>query len=140
MTLMTLGLFVFELRTALFEQVSRQTDHRWSQQDRAGGPPAHQYLGPGSDTMTIEGLLMPELTGGPQSLERLRQMADQGKAWILIDGSGRHRGKWCISSVSERASHHTATGLARRIEFSLTLQRYWDDDPRALGDLRMSQS
>lgn len=137
-TLMTLGLFVFELTSAPFETVGRQTDHRWASKDRAGGPPAHQYLGPGSDAITIDGLLMPEMTGGTKALDKLREMASEGKAWILVSGDGRNQGKWFIASITERGSHHTPNGLARRIEFSLNLKRYWDDDPEAMGSLPKS--
>lgn len=138
MSLMTLGLFVFELASTPFDAVARQTDHRWSAKDRAGGPPAHQYLGPGADTLTIDGVLMPELTGGRAQLDKLREMAAEGKAWILVSGDGRNQGKWMITGLSQRDSHHTTNGLARRMEFSLTLKRYWDDAPEAMGDLKRS--
>lgn len=137
-SLMTLGLFVFELSSAPFETVARQTEHRWGSKDRAGGPPAHQYLGPGADTLTIDGVLMPELTGGNKTLDKLREMASEGKAWILVSGDGRSQGKWFIASVTQRDSHHTPNGLARRIEFTLSLKRYWDDQPEAMGNLPKS--
>jgi len=136
--LMTLGLFVFELTSAPFETIARQTDHRWASKDRAGGPPAQQYVGPGADAITVDGLLMPELTGGNATLDKLREMAAEGKAWILVSGDGRNLGKFFIGGVSQRESHHTSNGLARRIEFTLSLKRYWDDDPEALGSLPKS--
>lgn len=137
-TLMTLGLFVFELTSAPFERIDRQTDHRWASKDRVGGPPAHQYVGPGADSITVEGVLMPELTGGIPSLDKLREMASEGKAWILVSGDGRNQGKWIITGVTQRESHHVANGLPRRIDFSLALKRYWDDDPDAMGSLPKS--
>jgi phage protein U len=137
-TLMTLGLFVFELTSAPFETVSRQTDHRWAAKDRAGGPPAHQYLGPGADALTIDGVLMPELTGGVAQLSKLREMAAEGKAWILVSGDGHSQGKWFIASVTQKDSHHVANGQPRKIDFTLSLKRYWDDDPEALGSLPKS--
>lgn len=138
MSLMTLGLFVFELSSAPFQQLDRQTEQRWASKDRAGGPPAQQYVGPGADTLTVDGVLLPELTGGGRALDKLREMAAEGKAWILVSGDGRNRGKWIITSVSERTSHHVSNGLPRRIEFSLSLRRYWDDDPAGMGALRKS--
>ncbi len=38
--------------------------------------------------LTLSGVLMPEITGGRLSLLALEQMAEQGKAWPLIEGSG----------------------------------------------------
>ncbi len=37
--------------------------------------------------LTLSGVLMPEITGGRLSLLALEQMAEQGKAWPLIEGS-----------------------------------------------------
>jgi uncharacterized protein len=136
--LMALGLFVFSLKTAPFETVTRETGQRWSGNARAAGTIAYQYLGPDDDTLTIDGILMPELTGGIEALDKLREMAAEGKAWILISGDGRNLGRWFIENVGERGTYHAANGLPRRIEFSLALTRYWDDDPAALGTLKAS--
>ncbi len=35
--------------------------------------------------LTLSGVLMPEITGGRLSLLALEQMAEQGKAWPLIE-------------------------------------------------------
>ncbi len=133
--LMALGLFVFGLNTAPFDSVKRSTAQRWEVRNRVGGNPAHQWAGRGDDTMTIDGVLMPELTGGPSNLDTLRAMADSGKAWILTAGDGTIRGKWFIDSVEETRTGFLTNGAARKIEFSLTLRRYWDDTADQLGDL-----
>lgn len=138
MPLMTIGLFVFELKTAPFDTTSRQTDQRWSTKDRSVGPPAHQYLGPGTDSLSIDGTLMPELTGGGDQLDKLRDMASEGKAWILVSGDGRNQGKWFIDSIHEKTSHHAENGAARKIDFTLSLKRYWDTDVEAMGNLEDS--
>ncbi len=138
MSLMALGLYVFELPTAPFQQIGRQTAQRWATKDRAAGPPAAQHLGPGADQLTIDGVLMPELTGGSETLDQLRQMADEGKAWILVSGDGEDLGMWFITQVTETGSYHTLNGAPRKIEFQLSLTRYWDEDPEALGDLETS--
>lgn len=137
--LMALGLFVFELKTIPFEGTSRQTEYRWGGKDRAGGPPAHQYLGQGNDTLTIDGVLMPELTGGRKQLDQLRKMAAEGKAWILLSGDGVEQGQYFIERVEEKGSHHLSNGAPRKIEFSVGLKRYWGDDAKStLGNLPAS--
>lgn len=133
--LIALGLFTFSLRTAPFETVKRSTAQRWASNERVGQGAAQQWVGPGADTITIDGVLMPELTGGPRTLDRLRSMADSGKAWILLSGTGVHMGKWFIESVDETGSHHAGPGLARRISFSLKLVRYWGDEADQLGNI-----
>ncbi len=49
---------------------------------------AGTILGPDNDQLTLSGVLMPEVTGGRLSLLALELMAEQGKAWPLIEGSG----------------------------------------------------
>lgn len=137
--LMTLGLFVFERKTAPYSTYDRFTEQRWQTQERAGGALAAQWSGPGEDSLSIDGVLAPEITGGARHLETLRKMAATGKAWILVDGNGAEQGRWYIESVAEKGSHLLDNGMARKIEFTLRLARYWDDDPAALGDLKDSQ-
>lgn len=137
--LMSLGLFVFERKTAPFSSYDRFTQQRWQTQERAGTAPAAQWLGPGDDSLSIDGVLAPELTGGTRHLDTLRRMANSGRAWILVDGTGAEMGKWYIESVTEKGTHLIDNGRARKVEFTVRLARYWDDDPAALGDLRDSQ-
>lgn len=137
--LMSLGMFVFGLDTAPFETLKRSTSERWARGERVGRRAAQQHLGPGEDTITVEGKLMPELTGGPERLDKLREMMAAGKAWILTAGTGEVLGRWIITQVEETRSHMLANGVARKLAFSLTLQAYDDDDPAALGNLMDSK-
>ena len=133
--LMALGLFVFERNTAPFDSLKRATAQRLATHNRAGGDPASQWTGRGDDTQTVEGVLMPEITGGPSNLDTLRAMADTGKAWILTGGDGTIRGRWYIESVEETRTEFFTDGTARKIVFSVALRRCWDRDPSRLGDL-----
>lgn len=136
--LMALGLFTFGLKTAPFDTLRRTTSQRWASNNRVGRGPGHQWVGPGEDSITLEGVLMPELTGGTVNLDKLREMAATGKAWILVSGTGEQMGKWFIESVEESRSHHAGPGLPRRIGFTLQLKRYWGDAPEQLGALMTS--
>lgn len=138
MPLMSLGMFAFELPTAPFETIKRSTAQRWEAKARVGKGAALQHVGPGEDTITIEGTLAPELTGGPEKLDKLREMMASGKAWILTAGTGDVLDKWVIADVQESRSHMLANGKPRKLTFSLTLKRYWDDDPTALGKVMES--
>src|SRR5690554_4533270 len=101
MAMMTLGMFVFELRSLPYQQLQRQSQWRHSSQNRVGQRPAYQFIGPGDDTITLSGTLLPELTGGRMTLDDVRIMADEGKAYPLIEGSGRVYGYWVITNVQE---------------------------------------
>ena len=127
--LAALGVFVFQIKTAPFQQLQRTTAHRWAGAARVGGRAAYQYAGKGDDSIVLSGSLYPEITGGRLSLDALRAMADLGKAWPLIDGEGTIYGLWFIESISETRSQLMKHGEANKIDFSINLKRA--DDSRA---------
>ncbi|WP_299946955.1 phage tail protein [uncultured Microbulbifer sp.] len=73
--------------------------------------------------MTLSGLIAPDLTGDPASLDSLREMAEQGQPWSLVDGNGNVHGAWVIESLQETRSLFFADGTARKIEFRLQLKQ-----------------
>ena len=131
--MMAYGLFVFGLSTAAYQELQRQTDWRHQSQGRIGRRPARQFLGPGEETITLTGTLLPQFTGGQQSLDQLRQMADQGAAWPLIEGAGTYYGLYVIASLNERKSEFFRDGAAQQIEFDLRLERIDEDDSAQLA-------
>lgn len=133
--MMALGLFVFGMHTVAYQELQRQTDWRHPSTSRVGTNPARQFLGRGDDTITLPGVLVSGLTGTQISLDTLRIMADTGKAWTLIEGTGRIYGIYVIESISETRSYFFKDGAARRIEFTLTLQRVDDSDLDVLGGI-----
>lgn len=132
--MMTLGFYVFGLYTVPYQQLQRQTQWRHPSVSRIGKRPARQYTGPGDDTMSISGVLFPELTGGKISLAALRHMGDTGKAWPLIEGTGIYYGLFAIEDIAETDSIFFPDGAARKIEFSMKLVRV-DDEPDAIGQM-----
>lgn len=118
-----LGVFPFQLSTAPYEQLKRDTQQRWASNNRIGKRAAMQHLGPGEDVITLSGSLMPEITGGRLSLDILRIMADEGQSWPFIDGEGFIYGLWVITSVSETRRFMFDDGAPRQIDFTVNLQR-----------------
>lgn len=133
MALMAFGMFVFGLETAAYQDFQRQTEWRHGSTSRIGTNPARQYLGRGDETITLQGVLLPALAGTVLSLDTLRTMADTGKAYPLIEGTGRIYGVWVIESLSETRTIFFADGAARRIEFTLSLKRIDDGRVDLLG-------
>ncbi|HCW46569.1 MAG TPA: oxidoreductase [Erwiniaceae bacterium] len=130
--MMTLGLFVFTLKTVPYQELQYQRSWRFPTNSRVGLRPSAQFLGPDTDTLTLTGTLLPEITGGRLSLFALEQMAELGKAWPLIEGSGRIYGLWVIESITETKTLFFQDGTPRRIEFSIALKRVDDDTGREL--------
>lgn len=121
--MMSLGMFVFGMHTVAYQELQRQTSWRHPSSSRVSASPARQFIGPGDDTITLPGVLVSGLTGSQSSLDDLRDMADTGNAWLLLEGTGRVYGLYVIESISETRSYFFKDGSTRRIEFSLTLQR-----------------
>jgi len=63
-------------------------------------------------------------------------MADQGRAWSLIDGGGTIYGMFVIESVNETHAEFFADGSARSIDFTISLLRVDESLSAMFGDLR----
>ncbi|AWK40035.1 phage tail protein [Photorhabdus laumondii subsp. laumondii] len=131
-----LGLFVFMLKTTPYQSMQHQQSWRHAFNSRIGIRPAWQFLGPGNDTMTLSGSLYPEITGGRLSLTVLQVMADSGKAWSFIDGSGTVYGMFVIESIDQTKTEFMSNGSARKIDFTLTLRRVDSSLGEMFGDLQ----
>lgn len=131
--MLALGMFVFSLSTAAYQELQRQTDWRHPSSNRVGAAPARQFIGRGDDTITLPGVILPELAGSFLSLDALRLMANTGSAWPMVEGSGRIYGLWVIESLSETKTLFFRDGTPRRIEFTLSLKRIDDDRIDLLG-------
>ncbi len=101
--MMVLGLYVFMLRTVPYQELQYQRSWRHAANSRVNRRPSTQFLGPENDMLTLSGVLMSEITGGRLSLLALEQMAEQGKAWPLIEGSGTIYGMYVIEGLFVRS-------------------------------------
>ena len=126
--LMALGQFVFQLPDLAYNELRRSSAWRHPGNSRVGAREGRQYVGPGEDTITLSGVLVPEIAGKRLSLTTLRNMADAGDAYALVDGVGNVLGAWVIDHLQEGATHFTWDGIPRRTEFTLSLAR--TDDGR----------
>ncbi|APZ04367.1 MULTISPECIES: phage tail protein [Kosakonia] len=133
--MLALGLFVFMRQTLPYQTMQRDSTFRWPSNARMGKRNAFQYTGPENDTITISGELFPEITGGTLSLSAVRLMAEQGKAWPLIDGTGMIYGMFVINSVSETGTLFYPDGSPRKINFTLKLTRVDESLKAMFGDI-----
>ena len=134
--MMCLGMFVFSLSTLAYQNFQRQTEWKYSSNGRVGARNAHQFIGQGDDTITLSGWFAPEFNGTPLALNLLRGMGDTGKAWMLVEGTGRIYGQWIITGISEGRSFIGNNGAGKRIEFTVNLKCVNDDPNAVLGNLR----
>ena len=138
--MMIYGMFVFQLSTLPHQQIQQSRNWRHVKNERINRSASWQYIGAGDDTITLSGLLYPEITGGEVSLSALTSQAYVGRPWPLIDGVGQIYGMYVITGLNTTRSELDRYGRARKIEFTVTFERV-DEDLRerlqssSLGDL-----
>ncbi|EDS9008742.1 phage tail protein [Salmonella enterica] len=133
--MLALGMFVFMRQTLPYQSMQRSADYSWASNSRIGKRDAFQYLGEGEDKITLSGDLYPELTGGKFSMLTLYAMAEQGRAWPLISGSGWIYGMFIVSNVSEIGTVFFEDGSPRKISFTLSLTRVDESLAAVYGDI-----
>ncbi|EMW6688374.1 phage tail protein [Enterobacter hormaechei] len=133
--MLALGMFVFMRQTLPYQSLQRSADYRWPSNSRVGKRDAFQFLGPGEDKITLSGDLYPEMTGGRLSMLALYTMADEGRAWPLISGTGTIYGMFVITNVSETGTVFFADGSPRKIGFTLSLTRVDSSLAALYGDI-----
>lgn len=133
--MLALGFFVFMRQTLPFQGMQRDAEYRWPSNSRVGKRDAFQFLGVGEEKITVSGTLYPEITGGRLTLASLRLMAEEGKAWPLIAGTGLIYGMYVINSINETGAEFFSDGSPRKIDFTLTLTRVDETLIAVYGDL-----
>lgn len=121
--LMTLGMFVFGMDTVPYDDLVRRVSWRHGDSERFQARAASQFLGPGEDSVIINGLIVPEIAGTYSSLDTLRAMGDTGDSWQLLDGLGRVLGQYRLESVEEGHRGIMAGGIPRGKAVSIELKR-----------------
>lgn len=118
-----LGEFQFETTRDNARALDISTDARLAEQDVLQRIPPVQKLGPGSRTISIDGIILPEHQGGLGQIDALHAAADDGQPRGLATGYGRYFGLFTIKKVNEKGSHLAFGGMPRKIEFRIDLIR-----------------
>ncbi|MCO7563926.1 phage tail protein [Pseudomonas sp. S 311-6] len=119
--------YYFNLDTAAFDEVRRQTSSRWAGQERLTRDIAQQAVGHGEDQLTLKGAIFPLFKGGIRQLETLRTMARRLQPLSLTTGYGDVLGTWCLLKIEEEQSALLAGGIPRKQGFTLEFVKYGND-------------
>ncbi|QPC44643.1 phage tail protein [Kaustia mangrovi] len=125
--LMGLGPLRFEMAKTAYEELARKAEARWPAQERIGRAPALQFVGPGADTIELNGTVYPGQIGSADTVDRMRELATEGEAMMLVSGTGRVFGRFVIARAEHTGSHFDERGGARRLEFRLEVRAYGED-------------
>lgn len=119
--------FCFNLDTAPFDQLTRQTEFRWASQERLTRRPAQQSPGLGDERITLRGAIFPHWRGGLEQLDALRKIGIRREPLNLITGYGIVLGTWCLTRVEEEQGALIRGGIPRKQSFTLEFVRYGED-------------
>lgn len=128
--MMCYGLFVFSLKTIPYQTTEENKDWRFPANSRVNQRSALQFIGRDNETITLTGILHPELTGGRLSLAVLERMADLGYPWPLIEGTGIPLVFFVMTNLKKTQAEFFRDGAARKIEFTISLTKV--DPPECL--------
>lgn len=119
--------YYFNLDTAAFDELRRQTAFRWASQERLTRRPAQQAVGMGDEKITLKGAIYPGHKGGLKQLDTLRSIGALLLPLGLTTGYGHVLGDWCLTSIEEEQSALLQGGIPRKQSFSLEFVRYGED-------------
>ncbi|MDF0730557.1 phage tail protein [Pseudomonas entomophila] len=119
--------YYFNLDTAAFDQLRRQTRFRWAGQERLSRETAQQAVSLGEESISIRGAIFPTFKGGIGQLQTLRSIGRQLLPLSLTTGYGEVLGTWCLTSIEEEQGNLLAGGIPRKQGFSLEFTSYGQD-------------
>lgn len=122
--MMVLGIFPFSIDTAAYQKLTRRKSWDWQTQPLIGQRDAQQYMGPGEEVISLEGVVYPHYAGGPVQLAALRAIGDSGLPQLMVSGAGVPMGKWIVLSVEEEQGPFFERGAPRKQTFKMELKRY----------------
>ncbi|MEY9128351.1 phage tail protein [Bradyrhizobium yuanmingense] len=122
--LLALGAYRFSINNAAYQKFDRTSAWRWPSTERIGMAPAPQYVGPGEDTITLDGVIYPHYRGGLRQVDQMRAQAGLGQPLPLVTGFGRYLGNYVIEKIREGQETLMSDGAPRRIEFTIELKAY----------------
>lgn len=125
--LAALGLFVFELPSLPFAEATHRREWRHERAGRVGVRDASQYVGPGDELVTLNGVLAPGVVGSYGAIDTIVEMGDSGDVFEFVDGTGRVWGSFVIVGLDTRRRHLMIDGAPRMIDFAIDLRRVSSD-------------
>jgi len=122
--LLRLGVFTFKVSGPSYEGFEHTSSARWAKLDRLGAKPARQFVGPGDETIYLDGTIYPRFFGGFGQIEAMRAAAGLGQPMMLVSGYGRVFGMFVIERVASSQSYFLPDGSPQKAVFSLELAAY----------------
>jgi len=121
--LYSLGSLSIEVAPFNVHEVTESGSPDYAAKPVVGAEQPLEFVGEGSNEMTLSGRLFPMSLGGLDELELLTQMRVSGKPQYLMRGDGTPRGWWVITNVNTRSAYLGRVGIGKQIDVSISLIR-----------------
>ena len=112
----------FTVDTLAIDGIDRDTEFRLSQQDRLGDSTNWQFIGPGTQKITIKGEANHLIGGSMFQTDKLISIGSLGKPKNLVIGP-KNVGKFLLQSIKDGFGNIVDDGRAITNKFTLTLVR-----------------
>lgn len=119
--------FYFNLNTASFDKLKRETRYNIAPQTRLTKQDSLQAISKGNERITLSGLIFTKRNGA-NNLKDLRTLAEQLEPMTLTTGYGEVIGDYYLTSIEEEQSDYFADGIAKKQMFNLEFTRYGKDE------------
>lgn len=125
--LLGVGPYRFSITALNYQKLRRRFRYRWVPQMVIGSRPRQQFLGPGEETVRLEGTIYPNDPRFGNGFSQLEAMRDEGQRGVprgVASNLGRYDGVWCIDEISDEQTYFARDGSPRKVEFTITLTAY----------------
>jgi phage protein U len=106
---------------------TRTSDYRWPAQERISHPSALQFVGEGVEKLSLSGTAHMLYGGRMFELDSLRAKAAEGKPVIVVTGTGKNLGRFCITSIKDGYNDLMDDSRAKVNKWSIDLEKYGED-------------
>jgi hypothetical protein len=122
--LAALGPFRFDVTGLPAHEIGRETSGRWPSHDVVGTAPVLEFVGPGTDEVTINADLFPSdlHPTGPAQLAALRAAVRAGSTFMFVMANGDVIGRVAVEKVRETGTHFRKINGAQKISVAITLK------------------
>jgi len=126
--------FQFNISTVAYNELNRVSRFRWASHDIVGGHQKLQATGKENDRIRLNGTFYPLLASqvggavGTQSLDALRELANQMLPHLLTAANGNSLGYWVLEELETTQSLFSGgAGVPQKQDFNIVLRWYGEN-------------
>ncbi len=116
--------FIFQGQTLAPNSWSESVNYEFGfKQAIKSNSPNYQFNGVGEQKLSLKGTLIPYFGTPESNLNKLKQKAQKGTAYLLSDSNGKKIGSFLILSIEDEKTYFLPDGTAQKIDFTINLKK-----------------